>query len=138
MSEFYERAVQLRATIEPHYNCCAAVVIPFAEKAGIPEETLMRITMNFRGGMRNGGRCGAMVGGIMVLGMFGITDDGTIGRYYEKLNHSHHNMLNCSELLKDFIENDIPRKPFCDGLVYEVIGIVEDILREKEVLQMVQ
>ena len=44
----------------------------------------------------------------------------------------------CSELLKDYIENDIPRKPFCDGLVYEVIGIVEDILREKEVLQMIQ
>lgn len=138
MSEFYERAVQLRATIEPHYNCCAAVVIPFAEKAGIPEETLMRITMNFRGGMRNGGRCGAMVGGIMVLGMFGIIDDETIFGYYEKLNRSHDNMLNCSELLKDFTEGGPPRKPFCDGLVYEVIGIVEDILREKEVLQMVQ
>ena len=42
------------------------------------------------------------------------------------------------QLLKDYIENDIPRKPFCDGLVYEVIGIVEDILREKEVLPMIQ
>ena len=135
MSEFYERAVQLRATIEPHYNCCASVVIPFALKAGIPEEMLKRITMNFRGGMRNGGRCGAMCGGIMVLGMFGITDDETIGRYYEKLNQLHHNMLNCSELLKDFREDDPSRKPFCDGLVYEVIGIVEDILKEKEVLQ---
>ena len=138
MNEFYERAVQLRATIEPHYNCCASVVVPFAMKAGIPEETLMSITMNFRRGMRNGGRCGAVCGGIMVLGMFGINDDETIGRYYVKLNQLHHNMLNCSELLKDYIENDIPRKPFCDGLVYEVIGIVEDILREKEVLPMIQ
>lgn len=135
MSEYRDRAVQLRATIEPHYNCCASVVIPFAMKAEIPEETLMRITANFRRGMRNGGRCGAVCGGIMVLGMFGITDDETISRYYETLNRSHHHMLNCSELLNDFREDDPSRKPFCDGLVYEVIGIVEDILKEKEVLQ---
>ena len=131
MSEYRERAVQLRATIEPHYNCCVSVVIPFAVKAEIPEETLMRITANFRRGMRNGGRCGAVCGGIMVLGMFGIDDPAIIGQYYQRLRDSHEGLLDCADLLRRNKELGGEKKPHCDAMVYECVQLTEEILREQ-------
>lgn len=134
MSEFYDRAAVLRATEEPHYNCCASVVIPFAEKAGITEETAMRITANFRHGMVNEGRCGAVCGGLMVLGLFGVKDEQTVLDYYQTIKDSHEGMLECGALLKANEEKGLPKKPHCDGIVFEVVNIVEDILKEKGLL----
>ena len=63
-----ERARVLRASVEVHYNCCQSVLLPFAQELGISEEQAMAIGAHFGSGMRHGGTCGALSGGMMVLG----------------------------------------------------------------------
>ncbi|MBR3196540.1 MAG: C_GCAxxG_C_C family protein [Clostridia bacterium] len=130
MSEYLERAVQLRAIASPHYNCAQAVLIPFAEKAGADEETLFGVAMNFGGGMKRGSVCGAITGGLMALGLFGLDDKETVGTYYDTLKERHSGMTDCAELLKASVQNGIPRTEHCNGLVFECVTLVEELLRK--------
>ena len=72
MSDFLEKAKELRNNTEIHYNCAQSAVVPFAEAAGVSEETAMRFAAGFGGGMRRASVCGAVTGGLMALGLFGI------------------------------------------------------------------
>ena len=72
MSKYIDRAKALRAIEVPHYNCAQAVVVPFAEEAGLSEQMAMAICSNFGRGMKRAAACGAITGGLVVLGMFGI------------------------------------------------------------------
>ena len=45
MSKYYDRAVELRAIIEPHYNCAQSVFLPFAEDAGLTEEMAYKVDL---------------------------------------------------------------------------------------------
>lgn len=73
MSEYMEKAKELRAIVSPHYNCAQAIVIPFAEKAGITPDIAWKMAANFGGGMRRAAACGAITGGLMVLGCLAWT-----------------------------------------------------------------
>lgn len=55
MSEYLDRAEELRAIQEPHYNCAQSVLIPFAERQGINADVAYRVAQAFGGGMRMGG-----------------------------------------------------------------------------------
>ena len=129
MSKFIEKSAVLRAIETPHYNCAQSVVMPFAEAAGISCETARRISANFGGGMKRGSVCGAVTGGLMALGLFGLDDTETVAAYYEGL--SGHKSLDCAALLHQNEEAGGEKKPFCDGLVLECVALVEAILREK-------
>ena len=131
MSKYLEHAKELRAIVEPHYNCAQAVLVPFAKEAGISEETAYDLSRNFGGGMKIGSVCGAITGGLMVLGLFGVDDPRTVGNYYRHFKDAHNNRLNCFELLKASRERGEEKKPHCDGMVYEAIEVVEAILKEK-------
>ena len=132
MSEFLDRAEKLRATVTPHYNCCQSVVVPFAEKAGVSEEDTMRFLANFGLGMKRGAACGAIVGGLVILGLFGVDDPQTVGAYYQKLRERHEGALECAELLRiDKEKGHTERKPHCDGMVYECVELAREILEEK-------
>ena len=50
MSKYLDRAKELRAITEPHYNCGQSVVMPFAEDAGITEEQAFGICANLAEG----------------------------------------------------------------------------------------
>ncbi len=63
------------ALIHRKYSCSQAVLGAFAEKYGLPRKVALRIATPFGGGISRTGRmCGAVSGGLMVIGlMFGIT-----------------------------------------------------------------
>ncbi|MBR3763771.1 MAG: C_GCAxxG_C_C family protein [Clostridia bacterium] len=131
MSNYLARAEVLRAIVTPHYNCGQSVILPFAEALGYTEETVMRFAANFGGGMKGGRLCGAVAGGAVVLGLYGLEDRAVIEDYYARLGKKHPESLECAPLLTLNEQRGGVKKPHCDALVYEVIGVVEEILREQ-------
>ena len=131
MSKYLEKAKELRAITERHYNCAQSVLVPFAEAAGISEEQAYRTAANFGSGMKMAGTCGAVTGGLMVLGLFGIDDGPTINSYYAKVKENHEGFLDCADLLRINKERGGEKKPHCDAMVYECVGLVEEILKER-------
>lgn len=121
-----ERAEQLRQDQTRHYNCCASVVIPFAEECGLDDEQAFRLCEHFGGGMRMGSVCGAAVGGLMVLGMLG-KDETTAAQFRRKFREQCGNM-ECAKLLAAAAHNGEPRKHHCDRMVYTAISLVEELL----------
>ena len=81
------------------YNCCQAVACAYADKVGIDEETMYKLSEGFGGGMGTmDGVCGAMVGVAFLAGMLG--SDGNI----EDLGHTKASTCkNVAELQKEFI-----------------------------------
>ena len=127
MSKYLDRARALRAIVTPHYNCGQSVVIPFAADAGLTEAQALGICANFGGGLKRGSACGAITGGLVVLGLFGIDNP---AEYYRRLREQHEGMLDCAELLRKNRELGREKKPHCDALVYECVELVEALLRE--------
>ena len=128
MSRYMDRARELRASVEPHYNCGQSVVMPFAADAGLTEAQAAAICANFGGGLKRASSCGAVTGGLVVLGLFGIDDPKA---YYQALRANHEGLLDCGDLLRRNKELGGDRSAHCDGLVYECVGLVERILRER-------
>ncbi|MDO5326773.1 MAG: C-GCAxxG-C-C family protein [Clostridia bacterium] len=128
VSKYLNRAKELRAIITPHYNCGQSVVLPFAKDAGLTEEQAMGICANFGGGLKRASACGAITGGLVVLGLFGIDNPAA---YYQALRENHEGMLDCADLLRRNKELGGEKKPHCDALVYECVDLVEKILREQ-------
>ena len=127
MSKYLDRARELRAIVTPHYNCGQSVVLPFAEEAGLTEAQALGICANFGGGLKRGAACGAVTGGLVVLGLFGINDP---AEYYQALRARHDNMLECAALLCRNQELGGEKKPHCDALVFECVSLLEEILRK--------
>ena len=121
MSVYLDKAKELRANTEVHYNCAQGVLVPFAELAGLTEQQAYKTAANFGSGMKMAATCGAITGGLMVLGLCGV-DDG------------HEGFLDCADLLRINKERGGAKKPHCDAMVYECVGIVEEILRERGVI----
>ncbi len=71
MSKYLERAKALRNDPNVHYNCAQAVLMAFCEEKGLSSQMAADLTANFGSGMRIGGVCGAMSGGLLVLGLYG-------------------------------------------------------------------
>ena len=134
MSKYTEKAMALRAIIEPHYNCGQSTAIPFAEEGGLSDETMRSICSNFGGGLKRKSTCGALAGGITVLGLYGVNDQETIDEFYKAFADNHDGMLDCGLLLKDNEDKGNEQKPFCDGLVSECTERVEAILKKRGLL----
>ena len=133
MSTFHDKAVECRGCQVRHYNCAQATVVPFVEAAGLDEETAMRFAAGFGGGMKRASVCGAVTGGLMALGLFGIDDPKTLGDYHRRIRENREGFLECADLLKRNAEKGLPKKPHCDAMVYEVVDLVEEILKEKKI-----
>lgn len=130
MSKFYDKAVALREDTNVHYNCAQAVLMPFAEDTGLSEAVAKNISSNFGSGMKRAATCGAVTGGLMVLGLYGVEDPGVIGEYHRRIKANHEGVLDCATLLKKNQEQGRAKKPHCDDMVYECVKIAEDLLRE--------
>ncbi|MBE6916075.1 MAG: C_GCAxxG_C_C family protein [Ruminococcaceae bacterium] len=128
MSIYTEKAQALRDDTTTHYNCAQAVLMAFSSDAGLSDETAAKLAANFGAGMKNGGVCGAITGGLMALGLFGITDTVT---YYNRVKEAIGSEMNCSALLKANAENGGEKKGFCDGLISACVTVVETILKEE-------
>ncbi|MDD2971917.1 MAG: C-GCAxxG-C-C family protein [Lachnospiraceae bacterium] len=131
MSKYYDKAVELRAIVTPHYNCAQSVVLPFAKDAGVSDEVAYQVASNFGAGMKRASVCGAITGGLMALGLFGVDDPQTISAYHRALAERHQSHMDCADLLRTSKEQGMEKKPHCDGMVYECVNLVEEILHEK-------
>ena len=130
MSKYVERAKKLRAITEVHYNCAQSVVVPFAEDEGISEDTAMKIASNFGGGMRRASVCGAVTGGLMVLGLAGIDNPQVVSEYHKRLKEKHEGYLDCADLLRINKAQGREKKPHCDEMVYECTALAEELIRK--------
>ena len=131
MSKYLERAKEIRAIETPHHNCAQSVLMSFTQSLNLDDETAYKIAVAFGGGMKSGITCGVIVGGLMVLGLFGVDDASDTQALIKTFTTSHNNMINCSELLKANAEKGGQRKPHCDALVFEMVEYVEKVLKEK-------
>lgn len=134
MSKYSERAIALRGDASVHYNCAQSVVIPFAADAGLTDKQAFDVAANFGAGMKMASICGAITGGLMALGLFGLNDQDTVNAYYAALRKNHQNYLDCANLLRLNKEAGGEKKPHCDQMVYECVALVEGILREKMII----
>ena len=127
MSKYLERAKELRAVTERHYNCAQSVVVPFAKDAGIDEEQAYRFAANFGGGMKMGSVCGAVTGGLMALGILGLDDPSDANAFCRKIRENHEGCILCRDLLRINVERGGEKKPHCDAMVYEAVQTVEEM-----------
>lgn len=119
-----EKAQELRARTDKHFNCCQSVLAAFAEEMGLTEEQAYDLGANFGSGMRCGSVCGTLTGALMVLGMRGNSEEQSaalLRRFREE-----HGEINCAALLKKSHDAGIPRKEHCDGLVFEVVEALSE------------
>ena len=131
MSNLQDRCRELRASESPRYNCCQAVVVPYAELAGISVEEARRFASNFGGGMRRASTCGAISGGLMAMGLLGLDRPEDTTAFYAAIRARYNNMTECADLLKAAREAGIEKKVHCDGMCIDAVGIVEEILNNR-------
>ena len=131
MGTYLERAKELRAITSVHYNCAQAVLVPFAEKCGISEEAAYRVGANFGAGMRMGSVCGAVTGGLMVLGLLGIDHPQDVSTFVRRIRENHEGLLDCRDLLRLNAQQGGEKKAHCDAMVFEAVQAVEEMMKEK-------
>ncbi len=118
-----EKVRELRARTDIHFNCCQSVLVTFAREMGLTEQQAFDLGANFGSGMRCGSACGALTGGLMVLGMTNCPPERADA--FRNEFRAGHGDINCAALLKASHDAGIPRKEHCDGLVFEVVEALE-------------
>jgi len=131
MSKFLERAKEIRAIVEPRYNCTQSVLLAFTPALNLDDEIAIKIGTAFGGGMKSGLTCGTIVGGLMVLGLFGVDAPSDTQALIKDFSARHSDMINCSDLLRANAAAGGQRKSHCDALVFEMVEYVEKVLKEK-------
>ncbi|MCI8423019.1 MAG: C_GCAxxG_C_C family protein [Lawsonibacter sp.] len=124
-----EHVQALRASLDPHYNCCQSVLVPFAREMGLTEAQAYALGTNFGSGMGNGLVCGTLSGAFLVLGAAGFGPQKAVAllRQFQ----AEHEATDCRTLLKASHDRGEERKAHCDGLVYEIVAALEGILDKK-------
>ena len=134
MSKYLDRAREVRAIKEVHYNCAQAVLVAFADVLGTDEDTLFRAGANFGKGMRVTSVCGAITGALMVLGLAGIDDPAMVQQLFRDVKANHEGCCLCRELLALNKNTGIPNSEHCDQMVFELVERTEKILGDRGLL----
>jgi len=143
MSGLSEQAVE---RFHEGYNCAQAVLSVFSEKYGMKKEDAYRIATGFGGGMRCGEACGAVTGGILVIGLkYGnstLEEGNTKMLCYEKTTEftnvfrERKGSVVCRDLLGCDIRKPDERKyatenglfkSICPDLIKEAVEILEEL-----------
>ena len=127
MSKYTDRAAQLRAATDIHYNCAQTVVLTYAEECGITPEKALQVSAHFGSGMKMAATCGAITGALMVIGMLGGGDD-KYRAFMSLMRAGHDGMTDCSALLKKNAETGKTKKEHCDAMVFEAIEGVAKVM----------
>lgn len=122
-----EKVRELRENTPARPNCCQSVLVPFAREMGLTEEQAYALGAHFGAGMRHGSTCGALSGGLMVLGALGYDEKQAVALLRQF--RENHGATDCAALLKASHERGEERKIHCDGLVYEVVEALERIVQ---------
>ncbi|SDB03854.1 C-GCAxxG-C-C family protein [Eubacterium oxidoreducens] len=133
MSDYLDYTRKLRGEkADRHYNCAQATVLPFAKEKGLDIDAVIALCENYGAGMKRGGICGAIAGGLMALGLNEITDGKSIKKYYDAFLENHQGYLDCKDLLRLNKEAGGDKKAHCDGMIEEAVLLVEQIITEKK------
>lgn len=132
MSIYLERAQELRAITDPHYNCAQSVFIPFAEQTGMTTDEAYAVAQAFGGGMQVGSVCGALTGALMALGVLGLASHDNVTALTQRMAERHEGATMCADLLRQNEEAGGVKKAFCDSLIYDAIGMVEECLEASQ------
>ena len=128
------------------YNCAQSVLAAFCEDCGFDTDAALRLASGFGGGMRCGEMCGAVTGGIMVVGLkCGFFIKGNFGQkgycnqktfeFIEKFREQNSSAL-CRDLLGSDIRSpeDLGRpemqglfKAVCPKMIENAVGILESM-----------
>ncbi|MCR5175561.1 MAG: C-GCAxxG-C-C family protein [Anaerovibrio sp.] len=130
MSKHTEHAQRLRDDKAIHYNCTQAVLVPFAKEMGLTEQQAFDLGFNFGGGMKRASVCGAVTGGLMVMGMHGINDVKVLNKFYDAIKENHEGKLECADLLQVSKKKGIEKKTHCDAMIQQSITLVEKLIEE--------
>ena len=128
------------------YNCAQSVLWAFADRVGLDADTAQRLATGFGAGMgRRQETCGAVAGGILVLGLIHGRGEGqdraATEETYKKTRQlmcrfeSEHGTCNCRDLLggcdiataegrKEFVDGDF-LNTVCRPCVQTVVSILE-------------
>ena len=68
----------------------------------------------------------------MILGLCGIDDNESRNRFIHLLKEKTGQMIECRDLLKANAERGGDKKTHCDGMIYDAIEILEEIINEKK------
>lgn len=125
-------------------SCSQAVASVFADRYGLDEAAVLKLSRGFGGGMGGmGGTCGALTGAYMVIGMHYDLEASQKASVYEKVREftrlfqERHGNLCCRELLgcdvsseegKKIIKENNLRDTHCAEFVKNAVKILEEIL----------
>ena len=88
MNRHIEKAKELRSP-QKCYNCAETIMMAYADDLGLTESQAECLGCNFGGGMKCGGTCGAITGGLMVLGALGVSSPGAVGAFQRTIRDNH-------------------------------------------------
>ena len=128
MGKYVERAKALRADTAHHYNCAQAVLLAFQDVTGLSEEQSLKVAADFGGGLKHGDTCGAICGGLMVLGFLGKEDHPTVARLFDAIAGQNEGCTTCRELVALNASKGLPKKPHCDGMVCMIAELIEKMM----------
>ena len=102
-------------------------MIAYADDLGLTESQAECLGCNFGGGMKCGGTCGAITGGLMVLGALGVSSPGAVGAFQRTIRDNHNGMTNCADLLRDNALKGGEKKAHCDSMIMESIRLIDEL-----------
>ena len=70
----------------------------------------------------------------MVLGLYGAGDAEASAEFMRRMKDLHGGLSNCRDLLREEVHSPAEKKPHCDGMVYEAVEIVEEMLTARGLL----
>ncbi len=142
---------KIKSAVESYndgYNCAQSVLAVFAQELGMDRDTAMKIACGFGSGMgRSGNMCGAVTGGMLVLGLkFGMMDSESQEdkeKTYEEVAvlleriKTIHGSANCTDLmgvdlgtpegLQESQDRDLSDK-VCSKIIEDVTRILEELI----------
>ena len=116
MNKHIEKAMELRNETPMVSNCSQTIIRCYAEDMGISEEMAAGLGCNFGGGMKCGGICGAITGGLMV------------NEFRRKIAENHDGMVNCVDLLRANAAKGGNKKEHCDKMIQEAITLIDEMV----------
>ena len=142
------RAREAKNQFEKGFACAPAVLSTYSEQFGLEKALALKIACGFGGGIGRMGRtCGAVTGGVMVIGLkqgqASLADEESRQETYKLVREfidrftALHGSTECRELigydLSDAGELELARKSGvfqnkCPSFVYDAAHILEDVL----------
>ncbi len=131
------------------FNCCQCVAAAFEDLTGLDRQRCMDLCAGFGSGAGTGELCGALVGGIMALGLLTPVDQAepvaskqrtlALSKELEKRFQERYGHLRCQDLLANRLKSNekspasvrLGLTKHCDIMIVSAVELVEEILAER-------